>query len=114
MTHAEMLAALAPPRLPTAFAAPSLPDLLVLAGIGLALGALVGAAVLPLTRRRPARARLRLAQLRALPVPERLLVLARLLGRLPASLRAAAYGAAPPPSDRAIERAARRVRPWLR
>lgn len=114
MTHEEMLGALSSPRLPAQMASLSVSEMLALAGIGMALGLLAGAFILPLTRRREQRSRVRLADLRALPVPERLLVLARLLGRLPPLLRAAAYGAEPPPSDRVIERAARRARPWLR
>ena len=46
-----------------------------------------------------------------------LLAIARVLGHLPAALRPAAYGAAPPPSDRRIEAIARRARlrrPWRR
>lgn len=114
MTHDEMLAALAPPRMPAAMANLSTTEILALVAIGMGLGLLVGVVILPLTRRREKRKKVRLAELRALPVPERLLMLARLLGRLPPSLRAAAYGAEPPPPDHVIERAARRARPWLR
>lgn len=114
MTHDEMLAALAPPRLPAEMASLSLSEMLALVAIGMALGLVAGLLILPLTRRRASPKMVRLSDLRALPVPERLLALARLLGRLPPSLRAAAYGAEPPPSDQVIERAARRARPWRR
>jgi hypothetical protein len=112
MTHDALLAALAPPRLPAALSALSVAEYLALLGIGLALGALVVAALRPLTRARAPRQRL--AALRALPVPVRMLALARRLGHLPPALRPAAYGAAEPPSDRRIERIARRARLRLR
>lgn len=114
MTHDEMLAALASPRLPAAFANLSPTEMLALVGIGMALGLVAGLLILLLTRRRVRLRKVRLSDLRELPVPERLLALARLLGRLPPSLRAAAYGAEPSPSDHVIERAARRARPWQR
>ncbi|MFC0202302.1 hypothetical protein [Paracoccus rhizosphaerae] len=114
MTHDEMLAALAPPRLPADFGSLSVYEMLALVGIGMALGLLAGLLILPLTRRRVKPGKVRLSDLRELPVPERLLAVARLLGRLPPSLRAAAYGTEPPPSDRNIERAVRRTRPWQR
>lgn len=114
MTHAEMLASLPPPRLPVTMAILSPSEILALLGLGMAFGLLIGVLVLPLTRQRDRRQGLRLRDLRSLPMPERLLELSRLLGCLPRSLRAAAYGAAPPPSDRQVERAARRLRPWLR
>ena len=47
---------------------------------------------------------------RGLPGPERILAVARILGHLPDALRAAAYGAAPPPDDGRIERVALRSR----
>lgn len=114
MTHEEMLATLAPPRLPAEFGSLSAAEMLALVGTGMAVGLLVGLLILPLTRRRVQPKKARLSDLRELPVPERLLAVARLLGRLPPSLRAAAYGIEPPPSDRDIERAARRIRPWQR
>ncbi|SCY95546.1 hypothetical protein [Paracoccus tibetensis] len=114
MTRDEMLTALAPPRLPAEMASLSLSEMLALIAIGTALGLVAGLLLLPLTRRRAKPKKVRLSDLRPLPVPERLLALARLLGHLPLSLRAAAYGAEPPPSDRVIERAARRARPWQR
>lgn len=115
MTHDQMLAALSPVRLPTALTALSWNETLALLSLGLIAGGVLGAALLPLTRRRGPRARP--DDPHALPVPERLLMLSRQLGHLPAALRAAAYGAAPPPSDsriRAIARRARLRRPWRR
>ena len=114
MTHDELLARLPPPRLPAEMASVSLSEILALVAFGMLLGLVAGFLILPLTRRRSSPKRVRLSDLRALPVSERLLALARLLGRLPPSLRAAAYGAEPPPSDQMIERAARRARPWYR
>ncbi|MGZ3217141.1 hypothetical protein [Paracoccus sp. T5] len=110
MTHEEMLQQLAPARLPTGMAWLSLPELLALLGLGLAAGVLAAALILPFTRSRAPRNRLRLSQLRALPVPQRMLALARHLGHLPPPLHDAAYGAATPPSDERIERIARRAR----
>lgn len=110
MTHEEMLQQLAPARLPMGMAWLSLPELMALLALGLAAGVLVAALMLPFTRSRAPRHRLRLSQLRPLPVPQRMLALARHLGHLPPSLRDAAYGAAPPPPDDHIERIARRAR----
>ncbi|QBX34917.1 hypothetical protein E4191_09485 [Paracoccus liaowanqingii] len=110
MTHDQMMQALSPVRLPGSMATLSLPEMAALLAFGILAGLAVAAAVLPLTRRRAPRRRIRLADLRALPVPQRMLALARHLGHLPEALRAAAYGAAPPPSDRRIERLARRAR----
>lgn len=109
MTHDQMLQQLAPARLPTGMAWLSLPELLALLGLGLAAGVLAAALILPFTRSRAPRHRLRLSQLRALPVPQRMLALARHLGHLPPPLRDTAYGAAPPPPDDRIDRIARRA-----
>jgi len=108
--HEALLEALAPVRLPASMAGLGLAELVALLSLGLIGGVVVAAVLLPLTRRRTRQRRQRLSDLRALPVPERLLVLARTLGRLPPGLRDAAYGAAPPPSDRQIERSARLAR----
>jgi len=113
-THQALLEALSPVRLPVGMATLSWPEIVALLSLGLTLGVLAGLAVLPLTRRRAGRGRARLSDLRALPVPERLLAIARRLGRLPEALRPAAYGAAPPPPDRRIEAIARRARLWRR
>ena len=108
MTRDDMLAALAPARLPSQFGALSLPEGMALVAIGLVLGVLAAALIRPLTRL--ARRGPRIRDLRPLPVPARLLALSRLLGHLPPALRGAAYGAEPAPSDHRIERIARLAR----
>ncbi|WP_231558848.1 hypothetical protein [Paracoccus sp. PAMC 22219] len=117
MTHDQLMQALSPVRLPTPMAVLSPAEMAALLALGLIAGLLLALAVLPFTRRRAARRRMRVTALRGLPVPDRLLAIARLLGHLPAALRPAAYGAAPPPPDRRIEAIARRAhirRPWRR
>lgn len=117
MTHDQLMQALSPVRLPTPMAILSTAEMAALLALGIIAGLVLALAVLPFTRRRAARPRLRVAALRGLPVPDRLLAIARLLGHLPAALRPAAYGAAPPPPDRRIEaiaRGARLRRPWRR
>ena len=107
MTRDELIAALAPSRLP-----PTMLDLdwregLALFALGLLAGLAVAALAAPLlTRRLPLRQRIRAT--RGLPPQERLLAIARILGHLPAPLRPAAYGAEPAPPDLVIERLARR------
>jgi hypothetical protein len=109
MTQAELIAALPEGRLPPALMALHATDLVALFGLGLLLGTLCCALVLPLLARRvPLRAQVR--ALRSLEPQARLLAIARIVGRLPDELRAAAYGAAPPPGDEAIERIALKVR----
>lgn len=109
MTQAELIAALPQGRLPPSLMALHATDLVALFGLGLLLGALCCALVLPfLARRVPLRARIR--ALRFLEPQERLLAIARVLGRLPDELRGAAYGAATPPGDEAIERIALKAR----
>lgn len=110
MTHDQLMAALSPARLPLEMADLSLPEMLVLLALGLLVGLAAAAVIVPFTRRRTAQTRSGPAALRDLPVPERLLGLARWLGHLPAALRPAAYGAAPPPSDRRIARIVRGAR----
>ena len=61
----------------------------------------------PVLGRKPSRRGL-IQATRGLPPQDRILAIARILGRLPDPLRAAAYGAAPAPDDAAIERAALR------
>lgn len=109
MTHAEMLAALAPPRLPATMTALGLGEALALLGIGLLAGLAVFAVVAPLLARRPSR-RMLIRATRATPAGERFLTIARILGHLPPALRPAAYGAAPVPTDAEIESAAIRAR----
>ncbi|WP_410216390.1 hypothetical protein [Paracoccus sp. (in: a-proteobacteria)] len=108
MTHQEMLAALAPPRLPTTLDQLSLAEMAALLALGLICGTFLSMLLRPLTRSRSRRLRLR--DLEALPVPDRLLALARQLGQLPSRLRDPAYGAAPAPENRQIARIARRFR----
>ncbi|WP_265502178.1 hypothetical protein [Paracoccus beibuensis] len=105
MTHEQMLDALAPVRLPSSFGSLGVNEIMVLVALGLIVGVAVSAIIRPLTR--GGDRRLRLSDLRAMPVPQRMLALSRLLGHLPPALRPAAYGAATPPSDRRIERIAR-------
>lgn len=109
MTQAELIAALAPSRLPPDMQQPGLPEVLALFGLGLLAGLAVFALILPLLARRDTR-RGRIRATRGLPPQERLLAIARILGGLPAALRPAAYGAAPPPPDDQIERIAGRGR----
>lgn len=112
MTHNQMLAALAPPRMPAEMAGLGVAEALALLGLGLLAGLALFALLAPLLARRPSR-RMLIRATRAAPPAERLLAIARILGHLPASLRPAAYGAAPPPADTEIERAALRAR-WRR
>ena len=109
MTQAELIAALPEGRLPPALMALHATDLVALFGLGLLLGALCCALVLPLLAR-PVPLRARLRAMRSLEPEARLLAIARILGRLPDDLRAAAYGAAPPPGPEAIERIALKAR----
>lgn len=109
MTRDELLAALAPPRLPAEALQPGWREATGLIGLGLLASVLVFLLVAPLLGRRPSR-RARIRATRGLPPGERLLAIARILGHLPAPLRAAAYGAAPPPPDDRIERIANRSR----
>lgn len=105
MTRHELLARLAPSRLPSDMASLGWSDLLALVGLGLLAG--TGAALLlrPVLARRPSR-RAMIRATRGMAPPERLLAIARILGRLPEPLRPAAYGAAPAPDDDAIDRIA--------
>lgn len=106
MTQAELIAALSPSRLPASMQMLGWRDGLALFGLGLLAGVAAVWLISPLlTRRRSVRARIR--DTRGLPGQERLLAIARILGRLPASLRPAAYGAAPVPPDDRIEKLAR-------
>lgn len=107
MTRDELLARLAPPRLPPDMAALGWPEMLALAGIGLLAGLAVALALRPLLARRPSRRALVRAT-RGMAPQDRILAVARILGRLPDPLRPAAYGAAPAPDDDAIDRIALR------
>ncbi|SMO43242.1 hypothetical protein [Paracoccus laeviglucosivorans] len=109
MTPDELMAGLAPSRLPPTMLAPGWPEYLALLGLGLLAGVVLVALMRPFLRRRLSRAE-RIRQTRGLPAQERILAIARILGRLPESLRPAAYGAVPPPPDAEIERIARRGR----
>jgi len=104
---ADLIAALGPPRLVPQLATLGWPEMLGLLGLGLLAGVAVATALSPfLARRTSVRARIRAT--RGLPAQERILTIARILGRLPEPLRAPAYGAGPPPSDDRIEQLARR------
>ncbi|MBU3028722.1 hypothetical protein [Paracoccus marinaquae] len=107
MTQDELLAALAPPRLPAGVLQPDWREALGLIGLGLLAALLVFLLLAPLLTRRPSH-RARIRATRGLPVGERLLAIARILGHLPADLRAAAYGAGPAPTDERIEHIANR------
>lgn len=107
MTPAELLAQLAPPRLPLEIAALGWQQILALAGIGLLAGWLAALFLRPLMARKPSRRAL-IRATRGMPPEARILAIARILGRLPDPLRPAAYGAAPAPDDAAIERIALR------
>ena len=109
MTPAQVMAALAPSRLPATMMVPGWPEYLALFGLGLLSGLALVALISPFLGRRISRAT-RIRATRGLPAQERLLAIARILGRLPAALRPAAYGAMPPPPDAEIERIARRGR----
>ncbi|QFQ89161.1 hypothetical protein F8A10_17415 [Paracoccus kondratievae] len=106
MTRAELIAALSPSRLPPSTLVLGWREAVALFGLGLLAGALLIWLLSPiLTHRRSVRTRIRAT--RGLEPEERLLVIARILGRLPRALRPAAYGAAPMPPADEIERLAR-------
>lgn len=107
MTPDQLLAQLAPPRLPLDIAALGGREFLALAGIGLLAGWLAALVLRPLMARKPSR-RARVRATRGMPPEARILAIARILGHLPDALRPAAYGAAPAPDDAAIERIALR------
>lgn len=107
MTQDELLARLSPPRLPLDVAVLDWQGMLALAGIGLLAGLVVAWLLRPVLDRRPSR-RAQVRATRGMPPQDRILAIARILGRLPEPLRAAAYGAAPAPGDDAIDRIALR------
>jgi len=109
MTRAELIAGLAPSRLPQSMLEPGWHELLALFAIGLLSGLLLALALSPLMTRRMSR-RARIRATRPLPPAERLLAIARILGYLPEALRPAAYGGAPMPDQDRIERIAGRRR----
>lgn len=106
MTRDELLAALAPPRLPAAMQALDWREMLALVGLGLMIAALAALLLAPLLRRRQS-TRARIRATRGLPVDERLLAVARIIGHLPPGLRQTAYRPVPPLTDAQIERATR-------
>lgn len=109
MTREDMIAALAPSRLPASMARLSWDEMLALIGMGLLAALVISVVLAPLlTRRRSVRARIRAT--RGMPPQTRLLAIARILGHLPELLRPAAYGAAPPPSETEVERIALKAR----
>lgn len=106
MTQADLIAALSDSRLPASMQMLGWRDGLALFGLGLLAGAALIWVISPLLgRRRSMRARIRAT--RGMAGQDRLLAIARLMGRLPAALRPAAYGAAPVPSDDQIDRLVR-------
>lgn len=105
MTQEELIAALAPVRLPAAMRVLEGREMLALLGLGLLAAVLIAVLLRPLLTRR-ASLRSRLKATRGLPADERLLAIARITGRLPPDLRDAAYRSSPP-SDAEIERASR-------
>lgn len=106
MTREELLAALAPSRLPDSMHVLDWREMLALVGLGLIIAALAALLLAPLLqKRRSTRARIRAT--RGLPVDERLLAVSRIIGRLPPGLRQDAYRPAPPVTDEQIERAIR-------
>lgn len=107
MTRDELLARLSPPRLPLDMGALGWREMLALAGIGLLAGLAVALLLRPLLARRPSRRAL-IRATRGQPPQDRILAIARILGRLPDPLRPAAYGAAPAPDDATLERIALR------
>lgn len=109
MTREELIAALAPSRLPQDMPGIGLREGLALMALGIMAGLLLALILRPLMRVRASR-RARIHATRGLPPQERLLAIARILGHLPAPLRPPAYGAAPSPGDDEIERIASRGR----
>ncbi|MFC3570236.1 hypothetical protein [Paracoccus simplex] len=107
MTQDELIAVLAPSRLPATLLNPGWREFLALFGLGLLLALLLAALLSPLLVRRVSR-RARIRATRGMPPQDRLLAIARILGRLPEPLRPAAYGAAPVPDEAEIERIALR------
>lgn len=106
MTRDELIAALAPSRLPPAVLMLDWRMALALIGLGLMGGAVVVWLLSPFFGRRVSlRARIRAT--RGLEPEERLLAIARLRGGLPQALRPAAYRAAPMPSEAEVERLSR-------
>ncbi|MFV0303452.1 MAG: hypothetical protein ACK5IP_21720 [Paracoccus sp. (in: a-proteobacteria)] len=106
MTPEELMAALAPARLPAAMRMLDPREMLAMVGLGLLAAVLCGLILGPLLARRVS-TRQRIRATRGLPPAERLLAIARITGRLPQGLRDAAYRPAPPGEDQ-IERALRR------
>ncbi|WP_347137683.1 hypothetical protein [Paracoccus sp. SSK6] len=107
MRRDELLAQLSPPRLPLDMAALGWREMLALAALGLLAGWLIALALRPLMGRKPSRRAL-IRATRGMAPEARILAIARILGRLPEPLRAAAYGAVPAPDDDAIEKIALR------
>lgn len=105
MTHDEMLARLAPPRLPADMAMLGPGEMLGLVGLGLLTGLVLSWLLRPLLAHRPSRRAL-IRATRSQPPQDRLLSIARILGYLPPALRPAAYGAAPPLPAEQIEKIA--------
>ncbi|MBS7537544.1 hypothetical protein [Ancylobacter lacus] len=112
MTQAELIAALPEGRLPPSLMQVNAADLLLLFGAGLLLAVMLSLLASPFLAHRPSRRAL-IRATRGMPPQERVLAIGRLLGHLPAELRAMAYGSAPPLSPEAIERIALKAK-WAR
>ncbi|MBD1547591.1 hypothetical protein [Roseibium aggregatum] len=110
MTQAELIAALPDGRLPPDLMTLGPSDLLLAFGVGLIVSALLSMLLAPFVRRRPSRKAL-IRATRGLPPEERLLAIAKIVGRLPEELRPAAYRRAALPDDRTVERIALKARP---
>ncbi len=107
MTRDELINALGPGRLSSELTQLGLTELSALAGLGMLTALILMLVVRPFLIHRPSRTML-IRGTRGLPPQERILAIARILGYLPESLRKAAYGAQPPPSDAEIERLSRK------
>lgn len=112
MTQDELIAALPAGRLPSSLMHVGVTDAFALFGAGLIVAALLSAVALPFLARRPSK-RQQIRATRGLPPEERILAIARILGRLPDPLRTAAYGSEAPPAGAEMERIAlKAARRW--
>lgn len=103
MSRDELLAALAPIRLPGAMRGLDWRELLALFGLGLILAAVIALLLMPLLSRKVS-IRQRIRATRGLPIEERLLAVSRITGRLPPALRDTAYRRNSQITDDQIER----------
>ncbi len=103
MTPNELIATLGPSRLPVTLLDFGPREYLAVLGLGLLAGLIFALLLRPFTSRGPSAAQ-RIRATRGQPGQERILSIARILGRLPAAMRGEAYRAGDPPSDAEIER----------